>query len=631
MGQTCATNTGAVAPNRRQIQVIDENFQTQTTPPSKCLQVVRGSKRFKGLTQGFNRRFEASNCQVIYLPTNDCEAMDALTDILGNAEYCANFSIVSGRHCYESLVYNPNILAIIDISLMTQLSSTNNQGTIEYSAEAGGTNWMLTKELYLKFGRVIPGGSCYSVGLGGHICGGGYGLLSRKYGLTIDYLSGVDILCVDGHSRKACLKQIREDSCTKDEALLLWACQGGGGGNFGLITRYYFKNLPEALQNAYIETLSIRWKDVTREKFRFLLHAFWEFVYEPKDKPDEKPYFVILKLMHSSAGEIPITFQSSFDNGGNDYVKNITDFKNILECKGGIKVHHPSIPLIGHPSSNGILSVAQEMNWFEAAQTLNGSGPNQCGKYKSSYMRKPFPEYQCDALFTFLTMTTEGLSILGLNHLDKNNPNYEDFVKKLNDEKLLDQLDFKQSLVQVDSYGGQINTVQSNATAIPQRSSNMKLQYQTYWAHDPNQKDAAKFHQFQDWIHRLWVDTMYEDVYKETGGLPDPYYQAKPDVQEEGGASPIVDLLPYSSCVYPKITPPDSRVVDGAYYNYIDVDMVSWVEFKYKVGNKLAQDAVLRLYFEDNLERLVEAKKKWDPLDIFKHELSIPLKLSEQL
>jgi FAD/FMN-containing dehydrogenase len=37
----------------------------------------------------------------------------------------------------------------------------------------------------------IPGGSCYSVGAGGHICGGGYGLLSRKYGLTVDHLVAV--------------------------------------------------------------------------------------------------------------------------------------------------------------------------------------------------------------------------------------------------------------------------------------------------------------------------------------------------------------------------------------------------------------------------------------------------------
>ena len=616
------SNTGAATPNRGETFVV-ENVQTQPTPLIKCPKIDRSKPQFIGLIQGFNRRFKATSCQDIYLPTNDCEAMDALADILGNEKYCANFSIASGGHCYESLVYNPNILAIIDISLMDQVASTDNQGTIEYSAEAGGTNWRLIKELYRKFGLVIPGGSCYSVGLGGHICGGGYGLLSRRDGLTIDYLSGVDILCVD-QNRKVSLKQIRADSGTEDEKLLLWACQGGGGGNFGLITRYYFKNLPAAPQYAYIETLSISWKELTREKFKFLLQVFWEFV------NNDEPYFVLLKLMHISAGEIPITFQSVFDEGENNYVNNILDFKKALKPYG-IKVYPLSIPLIGHPSSNGILSVAQRLNWFEAAQTLNGSGPNQCGKYKSSYMRKPFPDNQCDALFTFLTMTSEDFSKLGHNHLNKNNPNYEDFVKNLDNENLLDQLDFKQSLVQVDSYGGKINTVQSNATAIPQRSSNMKLQFQTYWAHDPNRNDAAKFDIFQDWIHCLWVNKMYEDVYIETGGLPDPYYQAKSQVQEEGGARPIQDLMPDSSCLNPNITPPDSRVVDGAYYNYIDVDMVNVVELQYNATQKQAQDAVLRLYFEDNLKELVKAKNAWDPLNIFKHDLSIPLKLSDPL
>ena len=622
MGQTCATNTGAVAPYRREIQAIDEDFQTQTNPPTKCHKLYSHQPQFIGLIQGFNRRFEASNCEVIYLPTNDCKAIDALTDILGNAEYRAHFSIASGGHCYESLVYNKKILAIIDISLMDQVSSTDNQGTIEYSAEAGGTIWNLIKEFYRKFGVVIPGGSCYSVGLGGHICGGGYGLLSRRYGLTIDYLSGVDILCVSGGGIVS-LKEIREDSATEDEKLLLWACQGGGGGNFGLITRYYFTNLPYAPKFALIATFSVSWCGLTKERFRFLLKCIYEHF------EADKYNFYILKLMHKTTHQIPIIYQTIYDFPDNECIEDtLSGLKKCL-TDNDIKIQPLSIPLTGHPNSDGYLRSEQQMNWFEAAQTLNGSGPNQCGKYKSSYMRKPFPDDQCDALFTFLTMTTKCLSKLGLNHLDKKNPNYEYFFKILHDEKLLDQLDFKQSLVQVDSYGGQINTVQSNATAIPQRSSTMKLQYQTYWAHDQN--DAAKFHQFQDWIHRLWVDTMYEDVYRDTGGLPDPYYQAKPHVQEEGGASPIVDLLPYSSCVYPKITPPESRVVDGAYYNYIDVDMVSWVEFKYKVSNKLAQDAVLRLYFKDNLKRLVEAKKKWDPLDIFKHELSIPLNLSEQL
>ena len=63
---------------------------------------------------------------------------------------------------------------------------------------AGNQNWDGYVGLYKLTGKTVPGGSCYSVGAGGHISGGGYGLLSRRQGLTVDWLSAVDILLADG-------------------------------------------------------------------------------------------------------------------------------------------------------------------------------------------------------------------------------------------------------------------------------------------------------------------------------------------------------------------------------------------------------------------------------------------------
>ena len=154
--------------------------------------------------------------------------------------------------------------------------------------------------------EVIPGGSCYSVGLGGHICGGGYGLLSRKFGLTIDYLSGVDIVCVDSANKVAC-KKLRKGSTVEEDQDLLWACKGGGGGNYGIITCYYFENLPPAPQNAYLVTVSIDWNGLTLQKFQTLLDILWDIV------SINEPFFAILHIMHISAGEIPFLFQSAFD------------------------------------------------------------------------------------------------------------------------------------------------------------------------------------------------------------------------------------------------------------------------------------------------------------------------------
>ena len=55
--------------------------------------------------------------------------------------------------------------------------------------------------------------------------------------------------------------------------------------------------------------------------------------------------------------------------------------------------------------------------------------------------------------------------------------------------------------------------------------------------------------------------------------------------------------------------------------------MMSTIQHHYGVDRKEARNAVLRLYFENNLVRLVKAKKQSDPNDIFKHGLSIPTSL----
>ena len=80
----------------------------------------------------------------------------------------------------------------------------------------------------------------------------------------------------------------------------------------------------------------------------------------------------------------------------------------------------------------------------------------------------------------------------------------------------------KQSIVQVDSYGVAVNDVGTTDTAIPQRDSVMKLQYQTYWKRSPppsleKTKPIDRYNRFQDWMHLLWINQMFKDVYSETG------------------------------------------------------------------------------------------------------------------
>lgn len=77
-------------------------------------------------------------------------------------------------------------------------------------------------------------GDTGSVGIGGITLGGGVGYLSRKYGLTIDSLLAAEIITADG-------QRLRADERTHPD--LFWAIRGGGG-NFGVATRFHFRLQP---------------------------------------------------------------------------------------------------------------------------------------------------------------------------------------------------------------------------------------------------------------------------------------------------------------------------------------------------------------------------------------------------
>ncbi len=76
-------------------------------------------------------------------------------------------------------------------------------------------------------GATVPGGSCPTVALGGLAQGGGMGLAGRRFGLTSDNVTALQIVTADGRLR----------TCDADtETGLFWALRGGGGGNFGIVT-----------------------------------------------------------------------------------------------------------------------------------------------------------------------------------------------------------------------------------------------------------------------------------------------------------------------------------------------------------------------------------------------------------
>jgi len=117
---------------------------------------------------------------------------------------------------------------VLDLSDMKALDIDVERRTVW--AEAGLTAGELTSAA-AAYGLAIGFGDTGSVGIGGITLGGGVGYLVRKYGLTIDDLLAADIVTADGQI-------LRVDSETHPD--LFWAIRGGGG-NFGVVTRFQFR------------------------------------------------------------------------------------------------------------------------------------------------------------------------------------------------------------------------------------------------------------------------------------------------------------------------------------------------------------------------------------------------------
>jgi FAD/FMN-containing dehydrogenase len=106
---------------------------------------------------------------------------------------------------------------------------------------AGRTAWAGTgltaagfSEAIGPYGLAVGFGDTGSVGIGGITLGGGVGYLVRKYGLTIDSLLAAQIVTADGRVLEASPESHQD---------LFWAIRGGGG-NFGVATRFRFQLRP---------------------------------------------------------------------------------------------------------------------------------------------------------------------------------------------------------------------------------------------------------------------------------------------------------------------------------------------------------------------------------------------------
>ncbi|QRG65179.1 FAD-binding oxidoreductase [Brevibacillus choshinensis] len=189
--------------------------------------IVEGEIGYEQARRDFNTRFSKFPKVIVYC----MDEQDVANAVIWARKHRMPFRVRGGGHSYEAFSLVDGGL-VIDVSKLLHLKIDKVGGTAHVGS---GFQILPLYEALWKQGLTIPSGTCATTGMSGLTLGGGYGYLSRLFGMTCDNLLAVEMVNPWGRIIQA---------SEEEHSDLLWACRGAGDGSFGVITSFTFRAHP---------------------------------------------------------------------------------------------------------------------------------------------------------------------------------------------------------------------------------------------------------------------------------------------------------------------------------------------------------------------------------------------------
>ena len=194
--------------------------------------------------QAYYSQFDVINPQAVAY----CVSAEDVAECVKFAK--ANYITATARSGgHSSAGYSTTTGLVVDVSRMNSATSISATSAVF----GAGIQLVDATNALAPQGLAVPGGLHPTVGLAGYLQGGGFGFLTRSEGVGCDNLLGAEVVLASGEI-------VRASETTNAD--LFWALRGGGGGNFGIITRLKVK--PVAITGLVNFSLTWAWEHAAK-------------------------------------------------------------------------------------------------------------------------------------------------------------------------------------------------------------------------------------------------------------------------------------------------------------------------------------------------------------------------------